>query len=97
MGRSKTPPNEVDQESTRLLTLLQEYTGKLNAIVEKAPNDPPAREQVRRRGRRIVPAARKLAQFASQRLTWSEDALLNLELELRLAEFETALAAFLEL
>lgn len=81
----------------RLVLLLQEYTEKLQRFHEQATSPAGDSSRFRSQFKRMLPSARKLAQFASQRLTWGEDELSRLELELRLAEFEMALNAIVEL
>jgi len=85
----------IGQSLAHLIELLTEYTDKLVRWNEEYARLTEAKRvdslgQLHLRFRQFLPTAKKLAQFASQRLTWSTDPLVNLELELRLVEFEAA-------
>lgn len=85
---------DTEQSEQRLLPLLQEYTAKLQALAENLPELPSERKNAKQRSAILLSAMKKLAQTVSQRLTFPDDYVLRLELELRLAEFEMALAEF---
>ena len=73
-----------------MLPLLKEYTGKLNDFSgnghRKAGTKVPAPLQ------QYLIIAKRFAQFVSQRLATAHDDFLTIELQLRLAEYEAALA-----
>ncbi len=71
-------------EIERLLSLLKEYTVRITDSRVSALKA----EYVLR----MLPTAKKLAQFASQRISRAPSDLLRMELELRLAEYESALS-----
>lgn len=76
---------DPDAKLQSLVTLLQEYTEKLHQYATGAG---PLRSDRSGTGFKLFfPAARKLAQFVSQRLNRVSDDLLRMELELRLAEY----------
>ena len=99
LARAITSPDSVssdkpDNELYSLIPLLKEYTLKLqqilsgNSYVNSLPDN--ARQKA---VQRITPASRRLAQMVSQRLNRVKSDFLRIELELRLAEYEAALAS----
>jgi hypothetical protein len=81
---AQTAIGKQNEQLRDILALLKEYTAKLE-------NVDIAQQRDQAYFARIQPAARKLAQFVSQRLNGVDEGALHLELELRLAEYEAAL------
>jgi hypothetical protein len=89
------PATNTDHDSTlrATLPLLREYTSKLQEYAPKTGFWAWSRNTGRNPSlEKILPTAKKLAQFVSQRLDGAQDDLLRLELELRLVEYEAALS-----
>ena len=97
LASSNAPTWSVaDATLSRALPLLMEYTTKLNEFAGPSVSGTVGTKSasaVTASVRQYLNAAKKLAQFVSQRLNTAQDDLLSIELHLRLAEYEAALAS----